>query len=482
MNPATWLRSLSARLVLLNAALTMAFAMIMILVLCWLAIRFMSAHVDDAVLDEIHVLESEFSIDHLPGVVGLIHERLVANPEGHQIYLLVDADGKKLIGNLDRWPAEVPNDHGYVRLESLGPERDAQMRIRSRTLSDGTRLMVGFDEHEITAVRDSLENAAAVGMLATMLLGGVAGYLTSRVSLRHLETINRTAVRIIDGDLSQRVPLRGSRDEYDRLGQTLNEMLDRINELMVALKSATESIAHDLRTPLARLRNQLDSVNIATLSDHDRESLVEQLSGEVDRVLSVFASLLRLATIESGVQRTSFRPVPLLPLVNDAVGLYEALAAERDIAVSLSQASVAAEAAPAPVADADAVPATTGSVPAPLPELEVNGDRGLLFQSICNLLDNAVKFSPDGGRVAVNVETAGVLVRISIRDGGPGVPDDERERVFDRLVRLDSSRSTPGFGLGLSLVRAIARLHGGECRLHDGAPGTRAVLELPRLA
>lgn len=487
---AQWLRSLSARMVLLNMAVTTGLSALMILILCLLAESFMQAHLDDTVLDEVHVLEAELNIDGLRGVSLLIRQRLATNPSGRQAYLLLDSEGRKLAGNLDTMPDSemhreswldvlalrtpvgttlrsntrtggiaspgARNNGRWHALPTLHQPVDATLRLRSTRLINGSHLVVGYDDKEIAVFIEALQRAAVIGFAITLALGFLAGALSTRLTLRQIDAINRTANRIIDGDLSQRVPLRGSQDEFDRLGTTLNEMLDRINELMNAVRYATESIAHDLRSPLTRMRNRIETArHEPALSPAAQKEFVEQLGGEVDRVLTVFSSLLRLATIESGVLRSGFQRLDLRPLIVDAASLYDALASEREINLS------------------------TVVSPNGHDGVIVDGDRDLLFQAICNLLDNAVKFSPDGADVRIELAIEQGQARIRIRDHGPGVPADQRERVFDRLVRLDSSRGSPGFGLGLSLVRGIARLHGGECRLLDGSPGTLAVLELP---
>ncbi len=454
-----WLRSLSARVVLVNTGITVGLSGLMILVLCWLAEGFMQAHLDDTVLDEIRILEAEFGVDGRRGVQMLISRRLAENPDGRQAYLLVNEDGQWLAGNLSAMPTQAATRAGWYELPTLHRAADATLRLRIVRLIDGSRLAVGFDNHEIIAFVNALQRATSLGFAVTVLLGLLAGALSSRMTLGNLDIINHTAVRIIDGDLGQRVPLRGSNDEFDRLSATLNEMLDRIGELMASVKHATDSIAHDLRSPLARMRNRIEMARLAVPIDPiAQQDLLDELCSEVDRVLTVFASLLRLATIESGVLRSGFQRIDLRPLVDDAVSLYEALASERDISVSLSIG----------------LPATDGGA--------VDGDRDLLFQAVCNLLDNAVKFSPDGAAIAVTLEQVQGQLQIAVRDQGPGVPAEQRERVFDRLVRLDTSRNSPGYGLGLSLVRGIARLHRGDARLFDGAPGTLAVLTLPPAA
>ena len=451
MRQRSWLRSLSARITLLNAALVAVFAGSLIVFVAWIGPSFMVDNLDDTVLDELHVMVEQFHMSGQPGLVGLIQQRVHANADDHRVYLLTDADGHKLVGNLASWPTVSKDSAGWMVLPALSPQRPTRVRAHSQQLENGNWLLVGFDEHRIDYMRKSIQQAAALGLIATLLFASIAGYLTSRVPLRHVETINRTAERIIEGDLAQRVPRRGGLDELDRLGLTLNQMLDRIGELMQAVSSATDNIAHDLRTPLARLKTRIETAKIEPAMTGAQLELLDELSGEVDRVLSIFSSLLRLSTIQSGLLRGGFKPVPIVPLINDAVQIYEAVAGERGIALHTQT----------------------------LIERSLDGDRDLLFQALCNLLDNAVKYSPDGGLVTVAASVHDHQVRVTITDQGPGIPLSERERVFERLVRLDASRSTPGSGLGLSLVRAIARLHGGDCRIESAMPGTRVVLELP---
>lgn len=441
---------------LLNAGLVAVFSGSLIVFVALIGPRFMVDNLDDTVMDELHLMLDQYRVLGQPGVESLIRQRMNANEADHRVYLLVDSDGRKLIGNLDRWPGVSRDANGWMVLPAPNPAMATRVRAHSHPLDNGTRLLVGFDEHRIDYMRKSIHQAAALGLGATLLFAGLAGYLTSRVPLRYVEAINRTAERIIEGDLAQRVPRRGGLDELDRLGLTLNQMLDRISELVQAIGSATDNIAHDLRTPLARLKTRIEAAKASLGTNSPQLELLDALSVEVDGVLAIFSSLLRLATIESGVLRSGFRPVALAPLVTDAAQIYEAVAAERGIAIAVPAGDTA-----------------RGSA-------DVEGDRDLLFQALCNLLDNAVKFSPDGSVVGIDVAlTPEDRLRVAITDQGPGIPAAERERVFERLVRLDASRSTPGSGLGLSLVRAIARLHGGDCHIESAASGTCAVLELP---
>jgi signal transduction histidine kinase len=299
-------------------------------------------------------------------------------------------------------------------------------------------------------VRESLAWGLAI-MVVFALVGGI---LISRPMLRRIDAISRTSREIMAGDLSRRIPLTGRRDELDRLAESLNAMLDQIQRLVAGMRQVSDNIAHDLRTPLSRLRSRLE----VTLMDHSDPAryrdAIERTIAEADALLKTFNALLSIAQAESGVSRSRFEPVELDRLVQDVVELYGALADERGVEL----------------------------LPASLPRSVVQGDRHLLFQAISNLVDNAVKFTPSGGRVRLDVTQSSRDALVAVADSGPGIPAEARERVLERFVRLDSSRGAPGSGLGLSLVAAVARLHGGGIELGDNAPGLRAVLRLPLAA
>ena len=448
-----WLASLSVRMMLLNALLAALSSALLVLLVSWLAVRLVTLGVDDAIASEMNIFEAEYRRDGIPGVRDHVNQRLSLPEDHHEYYLLVDRDGHRITGNLDHWPNGYRDVAGWMRLRVPDRDEPVQVRAMHTRFDDGSGLLIASDDRAVAAVRSSIGRAAGFGVALTLLVSLLVGYLSSKVPLRQIEAINRTAGFIIDGDLSRRMPVRGVDDEFDRLGRTLNTMLDRINELMQAVRSATDNIAHDLRTPLSRLKHRVDAARGEYAQRAVPVEILDCFGAEVDRVLTVFNSLLRLATIESGLLRQGFRRVELLPLLDDAVQFYEPVATERGIVLALPAAAARS----------------------------VNGDRDLLFQAICNLLDNAIKFSPEGGAVSVDLLDAGRSLQIIVRDSGPGIPEAERERVFDRLVRLDASRNTPGSGLGLSLVRAVARLHHGEARVLAGDGGTRVALELPAL-
>jgi len=313
------------------------------------------------------------------------------------------------------------------------------------------RFAIGNDE----AV-DALQLPAAWMVVFSSLFAALSSATLSRVAMRQVGAINAAAHRIMGGDFSHRISRSRSGDEFDRLTDTLNQMLDRIEQLIAAIRNATDNIAHDLRTPLARHRAELEEALQHPPSAAELVPWVERQIAEVDHVLEIFNSLLRLATIESGVLRSSFKPLDFGVVVADAIAYYDAFA--QDCGVTLRHAD-------------DGVH-------------RVHGDRDLLFQAIANLLDNAIKFTPAGRAVVVEIDDSEARIELRITDGGAGLTPEMREKVFERLYRGETSRTTPGTGLGLAIVRAIARLHRGDCRLEPSThgPGVCAVLTLPKQA
>nr|WP_262411555.1 HAMP domain-containing sensor histidine kinase [Halomonas utahensis] len=277
----------------------------------------------------------------------------------------------------------------------------------------------------------------------------------SRSTTRRIEVINQTAYRIMHGDLSQRVPTRGTQDDFDQLADNLNQMLDRIEYLMEGIRHVSDSIAHDLRTPLTRLRSQLENTLI-NLKDTDAQEQVGEAVAEADQLLGTFNALLRIARLETGGKTLQSEPLELGTLVTDAVELYEALAEEKDQVLDYQAEE----------------------------DVPLLGDRDLLFQAVSNLIDNAIKYTDEGGRIGVAVRREGGQAVLEVADSGDGVPDHEKENIFGRFYRVGKSRSQPGNGLGLSLVSAVVELHEGHIGLSDAEPdaerpGLKVTLYLP---
>ncbi len=319
------------------------------------------------------------------------------------------------------------------------------LRAMIETLPDGDRLLVGRDISDLDSFTDQIKTAVIPRLVLIFVLAGVASILVTRRTVGRIEQINATSRAIMQSGLDQRIPLRGTDDEWDRVAENLNLMLDRIETLMGEVKQVSDNVAHDLRTPLTRMRGRLEKAYHGQRSGEDDQSLIGDTIADLDAVLRIFSSLTRIAQIEAQARNDAFRTVNLVEIASEVVELYDA-AAEQDG----TRLSVAGER-----------------------EVLVTGDRDLIFDAIANLVDNAIKHGRAGGQVVVANENVDGRPVISIADDGPGIPPHEHEHVFKRFYRLEHSRYTPGNGLGLSLVAAVARLHGARIEMLDNSPGLK---------
>ncbi|MFZ1413204.1 MAG: HAMP domain-containing sensor histidine kinase [Defluviicoccus sp.] len=415
----------------------------------------------DATIDaEIRGLAEQYSQRGTGGLIDILSGRMRAGDRSGALYLLTDPTFRRLAGNLDGWPLEQPDAEGWVTFPLSDPDPAAKGinygRARVFTLSGGLHLLVGHDVAERVRIAESIEGLLAVGLAVTVGMSLLGGLLMSRSLFRQFDRINQTSREIMAGDMSRRVPQSGRGDEFDQMAANLNAMLDQIELLLAGIKQVTDSIAHDLRTPLGRLRNRLDRALVEEADRAACREAMERAIDDADRLLKTFNALLSIGQAESGAPRRNFEPVDLGALVTDVVDLYEPVAEEKGLSLI--------------------VDAGLGAT--------IKGDRTLLFQAVANLLDNSIKFSPAdnsgaNGEVGLSLGMEAEAARIVVWDRGPGISDHQRERVIERFYRLETSRSTPGSGLGLSLVAAVARLHGGRLELTDNAPGLRAELILP---
>lgn len=351
-----------------------------------------------------------------------------------------NADGRWLAGSIDPPPDEVTLlREGILRFSVADGRGEQIMAAKILTLPDGARVMVARDIHVLLASYGRLQWFSlliVLFMLVVVLVSfGISAFVVTRIN-----RIAQTAQGIIStGDLSRRISIETRWDDLSHLAQILNSFLVQVETLMVRNREITSNIAHDLRTPLARLRAGIEALDERRVTARD----IDALLAEADQVLSIFQALLRITNIESGQWRKSFAPVALSDVLADAAAYYEPVAAEKEIAF---EAQIA-------------------------PGLEITGDADLLFQLFVNLLDNAIKFSPPRSAVTIRAEKRGELCHLRIADQGPGVPPSEHEAVFRHFWRGDSARSATGHGLGLSLVKAIADRHNGRISLHDAGPG-----------
>ncbi len=312
-------------------------------------------------------------------------------------------------------------------------------------------LLVGRDVEERQRIEQLLRVSLAWAVALTLGLGLLGGILFSRNVLARIETITRTARDIMAGDLRQRVPRTGSNDEIDRLAASLNEMFDEIERLVTSMREVTDNIAHDLRSPLNRMRNRLEVTLMLPASEAEYRAALDETVAEVASLLDTFNALLTIARAEAGRPEGTALPFDLSAAAVDMVELYEPVAEEKSIALASDIAA----------------------------GVMLTGHRQLVSQALGNLIDNAIKYTPARGAVSVVVRRAGAGCDLIVADTGPGIPAADRERVLDRFLRLEASRNAPGSGLGLSLVRAVARLHCAELVLEDNLPGLRVTLHFP---
>jgi signal transduction histidine kinase len=316
------------------------------------------------------------------------------------------------------------------------------------TFPNGDRLLVGRDIGDLDSFTDQMKLAVISGVVLIFVLAAVASILVTRRTVGRIEQINATSRAIMQSGLDKRIPLRGTHDEWDRVAENLNLMLDRIETLMGEVKQVGDNVAHDLRTPLTRMRGRLEKAYHDRRNNADDQSLIGDTIADLDAVLRIFSSLTRIAQIETQERKGAFRTVDMVEIASEVVELYDAAAEQDGTRLTI-------------VGD---------------PQMLVTGDRDLIFDAIANLVDNAIKHGRAGGHVVVANETIDGRPVISIADDGPGIPSDQYEHVFKRFYRLEQSRYTPGNGLGLSLVAAVARLHGARVEMLENSPGLKFML------
>jgi signal transduction histidine kinase len=416
----------------------------------WSTVGFLERQTNEVIDAEITGLDEQYQRRGLVGLVEVLRERVRRPSQESSVYLLVDAALRPLAGNMTQWPPQFDRPAELVEF-SYTDEDGIQVPVRARVMAirnTGFRLLVGREIRELAQLNQTFRRAAIWGVALTLALALSGGVLVGVSAQQRIAQLNRTTRQIIAGDLSKRVPLSGFRDEHEELAVNVNAMLDQIESLLAGLRHVGDSIAHDLRGPLTRLRSRLEM--LVAEPAPSRASL-EECIAQADALLETFNALLRIARIESGAYRSAFAGVDLSRIVRDVCDLYRAAAEDAQLKLSCDCADGA----------------------------RVFGDRELLAQAMTNLLDNAIKYTPAGGRIDVRLETDDRDARITVADTGPGIAAADRERVLARFTRLDQARSKPGNGLGLPLVRAVALQHDGELKLSDNAPGLVVSLRLP---
>lgn len=392
---------------------------------------------------EARSLQNTYIVDGAEALAKRLRVRERTPGARRAFHAFIGRDGRVISANLPSWPNQL--SEGWWRLEAddylEGDEVDYEALTIDHGFEDGARLLVGRDVENISEVEEVLASGTLVVLAVALVVGILGGGLMSLAIGRRIEAVNATARRVMAGDLSQRVPVRGSRDDFDRLAETLNHMLARIEESLEAVRRVSDSVAHELRTPLARLKGDLEAA--AGKIDPDRDASLAQAIAEAERLEKIFDAVLRIARIEAGRHDAAMRSVDLSTLLEDAVDYYRPAAEERRISLISSIA----------------------------PGLTAVADSDLVFQAMANLIDNAIKYAPAGGAVTLTAVSADDGVEIMLADNGPGIAADHRDRVTERFYRAPMAADLPGEGLGLSMVAAVAALHGSVLALEDGAPG-----------
>ena len=443
------LRSASFRLTLFYAVLFVASAGVLFATVYVTATAAMQSDMAAVLRSEAYQLAEIHRQLGLAGLAEQIARRMNFRTRGPIFYLLQAPNRRVVVGNLPG----MPPVEGVV---DFVPQRDApepdiqpsKLTGFGLTLPDGSFMLVAQDASRLTDMQHAIIRAFVWAGGVTLLLAIGGGLLIGSSFLRRIDTITRTSRAIMGGDLSARIPSRGTHDEIDQLVASLNAMLERIQQLMDGLRQVSSDIAHDLRTPLGRLRQHLEDARERATSTADYDAATDAAIVEADELLETFAALLRIAQVEAGAQRKGFADVDLSELVRSVAEVYQPAAEDAEHRLKYK------------VEDG----------------IHLSGDRPLLAQMISNLVENALHHTPAGSQVALSLRKTGNGFEIEVADNGPGIPAAEHARVFDRFYRLDRSRSTAGSGLGLALVKAIAGLHGLAIRLEDRKPGLGAIV------
>jgi signal transduction histidine kinase len=453
-------RATAFRLALAILAVSAVGAGVVLAIIAWQVVAVVDEEIARTIDAEAKGLTDAYNHDGLVGLYSSIEAR--KRQPGASLYLLTDPAGESLAGNVEQIPLEVLERRGFivVNYRTNGPgDRLRQALVRIYKLPPGFLLMVGHDLGDRARIEGVMVRALAISLIFFAALAALGALFVARNVLKRIDDINTSAHRIMAGDIARRLPVSGSGDELDRLANSLNAMLERIGVLMQGLREVSDNIAHDLRTPLTRLRSHAEAALAFGDDPVAYRAALEKTIDESDALIKIFNALLLIARAEAGGGVDAQSSFELGEAARAVAELYEPIADEQgvDLAVAIEG------------------------------QLFVRGNRELIGQTIANLVDNALKYGAyDEGtspkaRPAIRVAArrAGDFVELTVSDRGPGIPLADRERVLGRFVRLEGSRSRPGSGLGLSLAAAVARMHGGRVELEDNAPGLMVRVLLP---
>jgi signal transduction histidine kinase len=397
-------------------------------------------------------LKGEYDSGGMQDMMTAIHQRQRDKIAGALDYSLFKSNGDRLFGRLPKQRLRAGWKHMTGPPDGDEPPGELEkLLVFHQQLAPDLWLVVGDDVGRLRGLGDEFLRLFGLGLLMALSLAAIGGTVVSKTFLQRVDSITRTAEAIIEGDIGQRIPLSGSGDDMDRLASTLNRMLDRIGALMDTLRHVSTDIAHDLRTPLGHLRYALDDAREHARDVGEYKSAITRAIEETDEILGTFSALLRIAQIESGSRRSGFRTANLSEIATRVAQSFAPTAEEQGRTLSTAIDS----------------------------HVEINGDRELITQLMANLIDNAIRHTPAGATIHLSL-ASGEKPVLEVSDNGPGIPAEEREKVFNRFYRREASRTTPGSGLGLTLAAAVAALHHAKIALLDNMPGLKVRVEFPK--
>ncbi len=439
-------RTWSFRLTLLYGGLFAVSVLVLFGIIYWSALGYAAKDESDENNVEFQAIVDESALAGTAQLPRILENHIRQRAGTSSAYLLEDSQFKKIAGNID----PIPWRDGSFAIAPRLDGKNRKLTAHFYRMPDGSYLLIGQDSPPLREMKELVARAFGVSAAATLILALIGGGVMSASVLRRVESVARTSRAIVGGDLSQRVPLRGGDDEFDHLAASVNAMLDRIEDLMRTMRQVSNDVAHDLRTPLTRLRQRLELARRQNLSVAQLHETLDGSMKQIDHILETFGALLRIAQIEAGQSTAAYRPIDLSALLVRIADDFAPSAEDRGQVIQTD-------------------------IPM---DLAIDADRELITQMMVNLVENAMRHSPAGARISLSARE-GETVSIIISDTGPGIPPAEREKVFRPFYRLESSRTTEGSGLGLSLVAAIANQHGATLELHDANPGLQVTISFP---
>ena len=456
MNQISPFKSSAVRITLVYVLLFGLSVSVVLGVVYWSTIAYKTNQTDDDINAEIKALSTTYARGGYPRLLRVLSERVQQQRPGDStLYLLTDDKFQPLVGNISSWPRQAWNKEGWLdfKLETLDDDPQGfNARARTFVVEGRFNLLVGQGMRDLATLKSLVGRGLIWGLVLTVVLGIVGGLMMRQMLRRRLGSINQIARKIMQGDLRKRIAASETGDEFDQLAINLNLMLDQIERGMEGVRRVSDNIAHDLKTPLARMKNRVEELRFQVAGRPEEEVMVDQVIQEADGLLATFNALLRIARIEYSEQREDFKAVDVNSILYDLKELYEPLAEDKgqnlNVAISLP--------------------------------MVIQADRDMLFQAFANLLDNAIKYTPEKGMIGIRAHQSDIGWQIEIADNGPGIPEAEFDKITQRFYRIDPSRSTPGSGLGLALVLAVLKLHDMQLSFANNNPGLKVLVTIPQ--